>query len=176
MQWGYNLRWQVFLPLVLLFVACSYESSMPKAEYPILKNEFINYRKNNYLDDKYILQERILKASEKYKYTPYKLGGVSYIKGTDCSAFTQSVFKEAFNINLARTTIFQKKGGKFVKQSNLKTGDLVFFKSTGPNGLHVGIYLNNHRFIHLSTHGGARVQKLYTPYWAKRYLFARRYL
>lgn len=117
----------------------------------------------------------ILKASKKWKYTPYKLGGTSSSKGADCSAFTKEMYKDLYNIKLERTTKYQRLQGKKISKKDIKTGDLLFFKTDGPFGLHVGIYLVNGSFIHLSSKGGTRIQSLSVAYWNKRFLEARRY-
>ena len=120
--------------------------------------------------------EAILYFSKDWRYTPYKLGGINKNKGADCSSYTQDIYKKLYNIKLERTTKYQRLGGKKVSKSKLKAGDLVFFRTDGPFGLHVGIYLENNNFIHLSSKGGTRIQSLNVRYWNTRYLDARRYI
>lgn len=120
------------------------------------------------------LESKLRAIAKEWKKTPYVLGGVSK-KGADCSGFTQSVFTQ-FHSPIARTTTKQFKGGVKISKKNLRTGDLLFFKTgRGPHGMHVGIYINNDKFIHLSTKGGVREASLNAAYWKKTYLGARRY-
>lgn len=107
--------------------------------------------------------------------TPYRLGGTS-INGIDCSGFTQKTLQDRFDVYIPRTTAQQSKSGRLVSKSNLRAGDLVFFKTgRGPNGYHVGIYVSNGRFIHASPRGGIRYAEISNPYWKKAYWQARRY-
>ncbi|WP_420849928.1 NlpC/P60 family protein [Otariodibacter oris] len=111
---------------------------------------------------------------EEWKGTRYVLGGTTK-NGIDCSAFVQITFRELFGLNLPRMTRDQVKEGSKVAKSDLKPGDLVFFKTgRGPNGYHVGIYAQNGKFLHASTKGGVIYSDLNSPYWSKTYWQARR--
>src|SRR5476651_2021937 len=59
--------------------------------------------------------------------TPYRFGGSSR-KGIDCSAFTKELYSKVFNMDIERNSrdIFSMVSP--VKKSELKEGDLVFFK------------------------------------------------
>ena len=60
-------------------------------------------------------------------------------------------------------------------KTNLETGDLVFFNTSGKGVSHVGIYIGDGKFSHASTSRGVRVDKLNDPYyWGKRYVGAKR--
>ena len=123
----------------------------------------------------YEIYNALLKEKSKWSKTPYVLGGTTK-NGADCSGFTQSVLRD-FDRKIPRTTKAQINSGFKIQKSKLKSGDLVFFKTgRGPNGMHVGIYLKNKKFIHLSTKGGAKEASLDNSYWKKRYIGARRYL
>lgn len=109
-----------------------------------------------------------------WKGTPYRYGGTTR-KGVDCSGFVQTTFNHHFKIPLPRTTAQQAKMGDKVSKSDLRAGDLVFFKTgRGENGLHVGIYDKNGTFIHASTSKGVIRSSLDTDYWRKHYWQARR--
>jgi cell wall-associated NlpC family hydrolase len=110
------------------------------------------------------LLERYLK---KWKSVRYRLGGSSR-RGIDCSAFVQQAFKKQFNVKLPRNTRGQVRRGKTIPKSKLKTGDLVFFK-TGRRVRHVGIYVNNNKFIHASSSKGVTNSSLNIVYWSKKY-------
>ena len=117
----------------------------------------------------------LLSQQSRWKFTPYVSGGVKR-SGADCSGFVQSVFSESFGTQLPRTTIDQMKGGKKIKQSKLQVGDLVFFKTgRGALGYHVGIYLQDGEFLHLSAKGGAKIASLSHSYWKPKFIKAVRY-
>ena len=104
--------------------------------------------------------------------TPHVLGGTSF-SGVDCSGLVQTVYRDALNVSLPRTTGEQEKFGKSVRQSELETGDLVFFKPNG-SGRHVGIFMNNGEFIHASSSRGVARSNLGESYWDRYYHKARR--
>jgi cell wall-associated NlpC family hydrolase len=113
--------------------------------------------------------------------TAYSMLGVRYRYGaasrsaTDCSGFTTQVFAR-HGIKLPRTSREQSKVGTAVSKSNLKPGDLVFFRTRGSSRVsHVGIYVGNGKFIHSSSgKGHVRTDKLTEGYYATRYAGARR--
>lgn len=104
--------------------------------------------------------------------TPYKHGGQSK-KGTDCSGFTSQVFKKVYKKHLERSSEDQaKKNTNNVSKRHLKTGDLVFFKTTPKSKkiTHVGIFLRNNHFIHASTSKGVIVSNLNEDYYKKNWV------
>lgn len=104
--------------------------------------------------------------------TPYRYGGLSR-RGIDCSGFVYRIFDAQFGLLLPRTTKGQIKSGRPIKRDALRAGDLIFFK-TGWKTLHVGIYIEESRFLHASTSSGVVISDLRNPYWAGHYLQARR--
>lgn len=108
----------------------------------------------------------------KYQAVPYKYGGTS-IKGFDCSGFVQFTYKNIFNIKLPRTTRLMLKEGTAIKKTQLKIGDLVLFR-TSKRYRHVGIFMGENLFMHVSTKKGLMKSSLNNPYWLKRYLSSRR--
>lgn len=108
----------------------------------------------------------------KYKAVPYKYGGTS-LKGFDCSGFVQFTYKSIFNIALPRTTKHMLKEGSAIKKNKLRIGDLVLFR-TSKRYRHVGIFMGDNLFMHVSTKKGVMKSNLNNPYWLKRYLTSRR--
>ncbi len=105
--------------------------------------------------------------------TRYRSGGDTPSSGFDCSGFTTWVFNK-YGINLPRSSREQFQIGRQVAKTQLKKGDLVFFGSRrGIN--HVGIYLENGKFIHSASNGKTvQVSSLNEDYWRKRYAGGRR--
>ena len=116
------------------------------------------------------LKSSLLKQYAKWQGTPYHFGGKSS-RGIDCSALMQKIFSG--HITLPRTTHQQKKLGQRVQKSELRIGDLVFFKSS-PRVQHVGVYIGKGEFIHASQKIGVTISRLDNPWWAPRFETARR--
>lgn len=110
-------------------------------------------------------------AAYKYIGIPYVYGGTS-TKGLDCSGFTQRVFKD-LGITLKRTAAQQYTQGTSVSKSNLQTGDLVFFNTSGGVS-HVGIFIGDGKFIHAGVSKGVSTASLNSSYWAPKYIGAKR--
>ncbi len=110
----------------------------------------------------------LLKKIDEWWGTPYCMGGSS--KGCiDCSFFTLDVMKQIYNINLKRTAAEQYEQCVKIDWSELKEGDLIFFKTEGRRNItHVGIYLTNNKFAHASTSQGVTISDLADSYWQRR--------
>nr|WP_245212698.1 NlpC/P60 family protein [Rhodohalobacter sp. SW132] len=111
-------------------------------------------------------------AHREWQGTPYILGG-SGINGVDCSSFTQIIFRDYLGKTLPRNTRAQLQEGNSVRRNQIQPGDLIFFR-TGRDLLHVGIAMENGRFLHASVSSGVMISRLDQNYWASRYLATRR--
>jgi len=122
------------------------------------------------------IREKMLMEIIKYLNTPYKYGGNTK-DGMDCSAFTQIIYKDVFNLSLERSARLQYTQGSEVTSGNeLKVGDLVFFntrKRVKPG--HVGIYIGDNLFAHASTKKGVTITALDYDYYKRTYMGARRF-
>jgi cell wall-associated NlpC family hydrolase len=114
----------------------------------------------------------LLEKMDEWYGTRYRLGGTTK-KGIDCSAFVQSVFIGAYAISLPRTAREQYKASRRISRTDLQEGDLLFFNTTGGVS-HVGIYLQNNKFIHASASQGVTISDLFDPYYLKRFIGAGR--
>ena len=102
-----------------------------------------------------------------WKNVRYRAGGMSK-QGVDCSGFVYLTFNSRFHIRLPRSTNEQVRVGREVSQNALAAGDLVFFR-TGRVQRHVGIYLENRKFLHASTIKGVMISSLDDSYWSRAY-------
>ena len=107
--------------------------------------------------------------------TQYRNGGSEPSAGFDCSGLVQWVFAQ-HGTALPRETREQYESGKKIDQDEVRPGDLVFFKTVSKGPSHVGIALGGGEFVHApSSRGVVRVESYTkTPYWADRWLGARR--
>lgn len=119
--------------------------------------------------------------AKKFIGTRYRRGGKSP-KGFDCSGFTSYVFGQ-FGYNLGASSSDQFNQGEKIAREEISKGDLLFF--TGRNARrgtvgHVGIAIDNNpatgeiTFIHAATSGGIKIDRISAPYYAARFLGARR--
>ncbi len=107
--------------------------------------------------------------------TDYRSGGSAPTSGFDCSGFTSWVFEQV-GVNLPRSSGEQFSVGKAIPVTDLKKGDLVFFRRKKRIS-HVGIYVKNGSFIHSPRPGSAvKVSNLAEPAWSKQFAGARRIL
>ena len=100
--------------------------------------------------------------------TPYRLGGTTK-KGIDCSAFSQFLFASVYGSSIPRTAREQYNLSDRISRTQLKEGDLIFFNTRGGIS-HVGIYLQNNKFVHASTSGGVMISDIFEEYWARKFV------
>ncbi|MDP2188853.1 MAG: NlpC/P60 family protein [Sphingobacteriaceae bacterium] len=99
---------------------------------------------------------------------PHRLGGNSQ-KGVDCSGFVVQFYSQVYGKEVARTTQGLYADAKPVPLGKLKTGDLVFFELSSVGKItHVGIYLQNGRFVHASTSKGVRIDDMEDVYYRQK--------
>lgn len=96
----------------------------------------------------------------------YRLGGLDK-SGIDCSGFALLLQKDIYGKALPRRSRDQAEVIREKGISQLEEGDLVFFSFGGGAVDHVGIYLNDHYFVHASTTRGVIVDDLNLPAYQK---------
>lgn len=123
-------------------------------------------------DGEEVMKAKMYRQYRQWQGTSYAYGGLSK-RGIDCSGFVYLTYLEQLGIKLPRSTKLQAQVGQQVPRGDLRAGDLVFF-NTGFKGRHVGIYLEQGRFLHVSTKRGVMISSLGDNYWRERYWQARR--
>lgn len=104
---------------------------------------------------------------------PYKYGGKTK-SGIDCSNFTCTLFHSVYNKPLSGTSSSIYEQCKTVSKGNLEEGDLVFFKIEGDKISHIGVYLQNNKFVHATTKKGVMIDDLDEAYYKKYFYKAGR--
>lgn len=179
-----QLKNYVLLCLIVFFttVSCS------KKQIPVsslhynssgLNSEMQNFIKGGAelkLDTGRKKPKQIIRTAEKYIGTPHCMGGTNK-KCLDCSGLTYLSFAKN-KIEIPRNSQEQARYGRLIFDRNdLKRGDLVFFTksyNTSDYITHVGIYLGNGMFLHVSSSLGATKTPLNNPWWSQRFVFGTR--
>ncbi len=128
--------------------------------------------------DSYLATQMINNALE-FIGVNYRGGGTSR-SGMDCSGMVTAVF-DIFGLKLPRSSHEMAKVGEKLAQSDIKKGDLVFFKTNGKNSInHVGMVIENDgdeiKFIHSSTQKGVIISSTKEPYYKRTFVQANRVL
>lgn len=133
--------------------------------YPVNGQEFI--KNNKYAGD------TLFDFIHDWWGTKYRYGGTSK-NGIDCSAFSLKLFNQVYNVKLPRTASEQYKATVRIKKTELKDGDLVFFRTKYKSTWHVGIYLSDGWFVHSKSKVGVSFNNLNDPLYTQIYYGAGR--
>lgn len=108
----------------------------------------------------------------------YKPGGDNPSTGMDCSGFVKYVFGQVAGLKLPHNALAMSKISTEISKTDLRPGDLVFFKTMKSTFSHVGIYLGDNRFIHAASSktGVVMISHLDDAYWTNNFNGARRLL
>lgn len=113
----------------------------------------------------------LLEQMDKWWGTRYCMGGTTE-NCLDCSAFTQILYRDVYTISLPRTAQEQYQAAEIIGMDDLQEGDLVFFHTSGRSRrsiTHVGVYLQNNKFVHAATSGGVMISDLKETYWSPKF-------
>jgi lipoprotein Spr len=169
------IRKKVFLALLLIFCCVSLQAqTIDKEQKPLEKIEDPDNLASEYFSQ---IMGVALSATSNLKLyqfvydwigTPYRLGGGTK-KGIDCSGFAFQLYNKVFSTLIGNNSrnIFSMVNP--ISKSELKEGDLVFFKIGSRSITHMGVYMGNNKFAHASTSKGVMISDLDEAYWRKYY-------
>jgi lipoprotein Spr len=138
----------------------------------------------------------VQKYADKLKLSPEKVNhlatwifieewlGVRYVwggnskNGIDCSAFTQKLLNEVYQVKSSRMVEGQFEKCQRIDSAELRLGDLIFFKTHNKRkGLtHVAFALGGRHFVHASSSRGVVIDVLDKNYYRKTYRYSGRIL
>lgn len=157
----------VVLICMILLTACS------SAPYYAPKNPSIKVAENRIdLGDTHKIQQILDQQYKDWRYVQHRMGGTSK-KGIDCSGLVYRTYRTKFGFDMPRSTEYQSEIGQSISKDKLRAGDMVFFK-TGIFTRHVGIYVNDGNFLHVSKSKGVMMSNLENSYWRSAYWKAQR--
>lgn len=116
----------------------------------------------------------LLQAAESRIGAPYRYGGAGP-DAFDCSGLVAYAHRQ-IGIRVPRTAAQQYEEATPVARGELRPGDLVFFRLSGREVGHVGIYAGEDRFVHAPQTGGAvRFASLGDDWYRQRFVGAGRF-
>jgi len=123
--------------------------------------------------------DAIISFAKTFLGTPYRYGGTTP-SGFDCSGFINYIFGN-FGFSLVRTSYGLAELGETITLSEIRPGDLMFFKGSNVNSSSVGhvamvieVSPEAIKFIH-SANGGVRIDNFKTSrYYIARYMKTKR--
>ncbi|MCU4157083.1 C40 family peptidase [Carboxylicivirga sp. A043] len=165
--------------LVLLLLFVLYFAGFTAEAQKKYKRQIKKYKKagvEKVIDVQGVKAEEVVTSARYFLGVEHKMGGASH-KGLDCSGLVYVSFKK-HGIQMPRSSTEQGRVGKFIPSiGRLKFGDLVFFHQEWNRKQlvnHVGIYLGDSEFIHVSSSKGCIISRLDSDYWKKYFLFGTR--
>jgi cell wall-associated NlpC family hydrolase len=161
-----EISWQ---PQIVAMIAASAPSAMLPAMPP--SSTPISTPKHQ----EFSPRELLASLANRLRDIRYTRGGRDPSTGFDCSGFVRYVFRHGLGAELPASSAAQFGTGHKINRADLRSGDLVFFRIGGKRISHVGIYLEDGKFIHAPSAGkSVSVSSLREPYWAKHYAGAKR--
>jgi cell wall-associated NlpC family hydrolase len=173
-----NIRLFVVLLKVLLFSFHSIGQSNENQNEPQLNFDErpspINENNSDYVNE-------IISFAKTFLGTPYLSSGASPT-GFDCSGFVSYVLGN-FGFDLIHSSYGMAEYGKTVKLSEVKPGDLMFFKGSNSNSSRIGHValvvevdpIEGIKFIHASTSKGIAIDRFNgSRYYVPRYITTKR--
>lgn len=160
-----NFLW--LLAVVLLLSGCGATKKRKRQEQA--NNQILLEKYATYLGEQPAgNQVEIYKFIDAWWGVPHRLGGNTQ-KGVDCSGFVVQFYSQIYGKQVARTTQGLHADARALPIRKLKTGDLVFFELSSAGKItHVGIYLQNGRFVHASTSKGVRIDHMEDVYYRQK--------
>ncbi|OYQ34377.1 hypothetical protein CHU92_11950 [Flavobacterium cyanobacteriorum] len=154
-----------------------------KLEAPAKKNKLLSVTDNDETDvapstDNY-LAEQLVNNAMQFEGVRYRGGGTT-TAGMDCSGMVTATFR-IFEIPLPRSSHEMAKEGTRIELTEVKKGDLLFFKNNSRKNIinHVGLVTEvteegEIKFIHASSSSGVIVSSMNEPYHKRTFVQANR--
>jgi len=164
--------------IALSLVACKSSQTISNKENSKTSNSDTKSIKKKYAEVLHV-SESDIKNTALYQFinqwygVPYKYAGKDK-NGIDCSGLTAMLYQKVYHVTITPSTKALINEVKKIKTSDLKEGDLVFFNIKSSKPSHVGVYLQNQKFVHASSSKGVMISDLNETYFKKYFYSAGR--
>lgn len=125
------------------------------------------------VDTQYVCNCKLYSFIDDWYGTPYHYAGRSK-EGVDCSDFVSLLYQDTYGKTIGGTAGNIYELCNIISEDKLQEGDLVFFRINSKTISHVGVYLQNHKFVHASVHSGVVISDLQDAYYKKYFYKAGR--
>lgn len=163
-----KLKYGIIIFILANFVACKTRQTLESKEtkHSSVKKKYASILGVKESDVK---NEKLYQFINDWYATPYKYGGKDK-HGIDCSGLTATLYQIVYQKKISPSTKALVDEVIKIKKTDLKEGDLIFFNTNGKSISHVGVYLQNNKFVHASSSKGVMISDLNEPYFKKSYV------
>lgn len=168
-------RWlHIFYVFMILFLAACGSSKKAntgntiKAKKPALPADVISLCAQFELEPSQVHNAKLYQVIYDWLGVPHKDNGCEK-SGTDCSCFVKMVYNTVYKTDIGKHSKEMYDRTMRIQKNQLQEGDLVFFVTKGKSVSHVGIYLHNQKFAHVSAKKGVHINSLQEAYYQKTY-------
>ncbi|MBC9798010.1 C40 family peptidase [Sinomicrobium weinanense] len=149
---------------------------------PLLKEVKVRSYSPLTIEDKIFFAKQLkvkpleIKDAQLYSYIKDRLGDQFQKGRLDHLTLMQNLYGKVYDVNFPRTAskaiLRNYTEGKIHYTKDMKEGDLLFFRLTKSRRLytHVGIYLQNKRFLTVTPSGGVEIASLKDRLWKGAYI------
>jgi lipoprotein Spr len=172
------IKYSLVSLVLIYFTACKQHQTLSTEKTESKKETTSSSLKKKYAEklgvsESAITNQKLYQFINEWYGVPYKYAGKDK-GGIDCSGLASTLYNSVYQKKISPTTKILVDEVKTISISNLKEGDLVFFNIDSKNASHVGVYLQNNKFIHASSKKGVMISDLNEPYFKKYFMSAGR--
>lgn len=169
-----------FLAICLVFTSCLFrpersvnnKMANPRNTYSAKTNKgnlVANYAELLGVHEKDIGNIELYSFIDEWMGAPHRLGG-QLKSGIDCSGFINQLYNQVYDKTIPRASYEMAEVVKRKYENQLVEGDLIFFSFGKGKVDHVGMYLRNNKFVHVSTSKGVIISDLHETWFYKYFV------
>ena len=151
--------------------SCKSHKKVNKEDKPLIE-QTIKIKSKKGKEKEKTIGERIADEVKTWIGTPYAYARQDKGKATDCSGLVMVVYRDIAGIQMPRNSAKQADFCLTINERDIEPGDLVFF-ATGTDKYkvsHVGVMIDEKRFVHASGSKGVIMSEMTTPYYKRCFI------